>query len=274
MLCARPARSGSERVGPRPCVVVTRPADQAPAWVSALSARGWPTLALPLVAITEPPDDQGLRHWRAHWPEARALMMVSGAAVRAFCAGPVQVDGAAQAQTRWWAPGPGTAQALYTALPRWGVHTDCIDQPAADAEQYDSEALWSVVAPQVRAGDTVVVVGAGAGRHWLADRCAELGARVAWCDAYARSAPAESADWRLALAVARREGQVWVFSSAQALDHLRSCSEGHDWGLTTALTTHPRIALTAQAMGFGQVWVSRSSLVDVIHTLESKHHDR
>lgn len=260
-------------MSPRPCVVVTRPQDQADPWVSALAARGWPTLAVPLVAITAPLDDQGLRHWRAHWPQVRAVMMVSAAAVRAFVDGPA-ASGADQAATRWWAPGPATARALSQRLPSWGVDLERIDQPEAQAEQFDSESLWAQVATQVRPGDEVLVVAGGNGREWLADRCIERGARVHHCTAYARQAPAPTPPWCEALAQAQRQGQLWIFSSAEALANLKACTAGHDWSGTTALTTHPRIAQTAQAMGFGQVWVCRSSLDDVIETLESKQHDR
>jgi uroporphyrinogen-III synthase len=120
----------------------------------------------------------------------------------------------------------------------------------------------------------VLVVAGGNGREWLADRCIERGARVHHCTAYARQAPAPTPPWCEALAQAQRQGQLWIFSSAEALANLKACTAGHDWSGTTALTTHPRIAQTAQAMGCGQVWVCRSSLDDVIETLESKQHDR
>jgi len=264
---------GYEGVSPRPCVVVTRPQDQADPWVSALSARGWPTLALPLVAITDPMNDQGLRHWRAHWPQVDAVMVVSAAAVRAFVNGPAAM-GAGQAATRWWAPGPATALALSQALPRWGVALDRIDQPVAHAEQFDSESLWAQVATQVSPGDEVLVVAGGNGRDWLAERCSERGAQVHRCTAYARQVPTQTPQWLEALAQAQRQGQIWMFSSAQALEHLKACTLGHDWSRTTALATHPRIAQSAQTMGFGRVWVCRSSLDDAIQTLESKQHDR
>ena len=41
---------------------------------------------------------------------------------------------------------------------RAGVPLDCIDSPAPDATQFDSESLWQQVATQVRAGDRILIV--------------------------------------------------------------------------------------------------------------------
>ena len=59
-----------------------------------------------------------------------------------------------------------------------GVDAACIDQPAADAAQFDSESLWAQVHHQIGPGDAVLIVrgteaGAyqqGTGRDWLAQQ--------------------------------------------------------------------------------------------------------
>ncbi len=92
------------------------------------------------------------------------------------------------AATRAWSPGPGTTQALVAA----GVPAERVDAPPADAAQFDSEALWPVIAPQLQAGLRVLLVrGAGAdgrpaGRDWLARQLQQAGARVDTVVAYAR----------------------------------------------------------------------------------------
>lgn len=257
---------------PRPLLVVTRPAEQAQAWVRDLAAHGVHATALPLIDTAPPEDDRDLRHWRAHWPQADALMFVSGAAVRAFFDAPPMA--AAGTHTRFWAPGPGTAKALAEALPAWGVSPAQIDAPPIEAEQFDSETLWAVVQAQVRPGHTVVVIGGGSGRDWLTQRCEAAGATVARCEAYARQAPNPTPAWRAQLMQVQQANSVWLFSSSQAIDHLQALVPDADWSGSSALVTHPRIGQAAHAAGFARVCMSRPTLADVIQTLKSMDHDR
>jgi len=255
------------------CLVVTRPAEQAQTWVLALEAQGLHALALPLIDIVAPPDDRDLRHWREHLAQAQVLMFVSGAAVRAFFATSPPVAASMAKHTRFWAPGPGTAQALAEALPGWGLSAQQIDAPAITAEQFDSEALWDQVQHQVRPGHTVVIVGGGGGRDWLTQRCQAAGAEVHTCVAYARQAPTPNADWWARYERARAPGCVWLFSSSQALGHLKTLLPNEDWTGRAALVTHPRMTSAAQSLGFGRVYTSRPTLVEVVKTLESHHHE-
>ncbi len=260
-------------------VIVTRPEPEASRWAEALRGHGWPALALPLIEIGEPRDEAALaalQHWRQGAFQADAVMFVSGAAVVHFFAGGDAVRALQPVATRFWAPGPATAAALRDV----GVPADRIDAPPDDAEQFDSEALWPVVAPQVRAGRTVLVVRgvsqgaapetvAGSGREWLIRRCQAAGARVDACVAYERRAPGWSAEQsRLALG-ACGPGAVWLFSSSEALANLQTLLPGADWRAASALATHPRIAEAARSAGFGEVAISRPTLSDVMRALES-----
>lgn len=191
---------------------------------------------------------------------------------------------------RCWAPGPGTA----AALRHWGVPSGCIDQPPSDAAQFDSEALWPAVRDQMRPGARVLVVrgeveggaqstpleptlnsgnsnvqgaGQGSGRDWLARQCEAAGAEVHWCVAYRRQAPQWTADQFAQAQRAAADGSVWLISSSESLVHLRHLLPGVDWQASTALVTHPRIALAVQALGFGRVWQSRPALADVAQAL-------
>ena len=120
-------------------------------WVERLRARGVDALALPLIAIDAAPGAAALQDAWQRLGAYRAAMFVSGNAVRHFFA---QRPPGARFDVRAWAPGPGTAEALR----REGVDDALIDGPALDAAQFDSETLWLRVAPQVRAGDTVLIV--------------------------------------------------------------------------------------------------------------------
>jgi uroporphyrinogen-III synthase len=245
---------------------------------------------LPLIEISEPQDTSTLatlRHWRGHWPQVDAIMFVSAAAVKHFFGtGISTVPTGRDLRTRFWAPGPGTALALVKALADRGVGAQQVDAPPADAAQFDSEALWPVVAPQLRPGCQVLIVRgqsdvsghedsgragmvAGSGRDWLIRQCTAAGARVEGCVAYVRRAPAFSqADKTLALAAAG-PGSAWLLSSSEALDHLHVIKPAPGWGSASALATHPRIAAKARDAGFGQVVECRPALADVLLALES-----
>lgn len=266
----------------RPRLIVTRPAEEATLWTRHLGDAGWPAVALPLIDVGSPREAaalRGLAHWRANWREMQALMFVSGAAVKHFWAdaeAPVRPDG-----TRIWAPGPGTARALLAQ----GVPADHLDTPAADAPQFDSEALWDVVASQVRTGHRLLIVrGAsadgdiptkpgqqpGQGRDWLIRQCEAQGAHVQACVAYERHVPV----WGVVeLALARSaavDGSVWLLSSSQALANLQMLLPDIRWQRAVALVTHPRIAQTARAAGFGRVLEARPAFADVLRALESE----
>lgn len=266
-------------------LIVTRPATEAAQWVQVLHAHGWPAHALPLIDIGEPTSEQAraaLQAWRADWQRADALMFVSGAAVSHFFADGVAPP-TAPITTRFWAPGPGTVRLLAQALTTLGVAVDRIDSPPDDAAQFDSEHLWPVVAPQVRAGSRILIVRglsvnappgagpvAGNGRDWLIHQCEAAGARIDGCIAYERRPPVLGEGDAQRMLEATKAGSVWLFSSSEALAALRLLQPQAHWGAATALATHPRIAQAARETGFGHVIESRPSLNDVLRALESE----
>ena len=277
-------------------LIVTRPTPEAEIWVNALREQGWPAQALPLIHIGEPesPDDkEGLRHWRAHWPQADAILFVSGAAVNHFFATGVAPPPMAHLRTRFWAPGPGTARLLAQALETLGIDTARIDTPTVDSAQFDSEHLWPLVASQAGPGRLVLIVRgasrgslpasrtrvkarasagvevAGNGRDWLIQRCLALGARVEGCVAYARCAPVFTPHDEALIRAASDAGSAWLFSSSEALQPLRALAPAPAWASASALVTHPRIGENAKEAGFGRVVVARPALSDVLRALES-----
>ena len=260
--------------------IVTRPEREALQWVQALRARGIAAAALPLIAIGPPPDLQALQAARARVQalDYRALMFVSGNAAQHFLDPDTALALASQApaaiKTRAWSPGPGTAQTL-VAL---GVPAHLIDRPAHGAVQFDSESLWEQVHGQVAPGDRVLVVrgteaGAaaqhGSGREWLAQQLQAAGARAEFAVAYTRGAPVFTAEQQALVQSALAQGALWLLSSSQALAHLCAAVPQQDWARARALATHPRIAQTARAAGFGAVHECRPSLDDVGASIES-----
>ncbi len=261
-----------------PQVIVTRPEREALQWVQALQARGIAAEALPLIAIGPPPDAAALQMVRARVLVYRALMFVSGNAAQHFLDPNTALALASQApaaiKTRVWSPGPGTAETL-CAL---GVPAHCIDRPAHDAAQFDSEALWAQVQGQIAPGDRVLVVrgteaGAaaqdGTGRAWLAQQLQAAGAQAEFVVAYTRGAPVFTAEQQALVRAALASGALWLLSSSQALAHLCAALPQQDWASARALATHPRIAQAAHAAGFGAVHECRPALDEVSASIES-----
>jgi uroporphyrinogen-III synthase len=268
-------------------VIVTRPGPQAGKWVNALRKAGLDALSLPLIEIAGPPDPQAVR---AAWQRLNsfdALMFVSANAVEHFFAhrpeglGPPQT--AARVGPRLFVTGPGSVAALLRA----GAQQASIDAPDAAASQFDSEALWQVVQPQVQPGWRVLIVrgntdgssdGEGAedsgaakglGRDWFAARLLERGAEVEFLVAYARRAPILGANALALVQVAAGDGSIWLFSSSEAVSNLVALAAGQSWSRARAVATHPRIAQAARDAGFGVVCESRPSELDLLASIES-----
>ena len=75
-------------------VLVTRPEAEASLWVQDLRQRGFDAVALPLIDIVPAPQPQALQQEWRRLHEYRAVMFVSGTAVRHFFAQrPVGVSG-------------------------------------------------------------------------------------------------------------------------------------------------------------------------------------
>ncbi len=248
-------------------VLVTRPENEARRWVEQLRQHGIDAVSFPLIAIVPAGRLEPLHSaWRA-LPAFRAVMFVSGNAVRHFFQ---QRPAGAHwpPPTRAWATGAGTRAALLEV----GLEASQVDVPPSDSAQFDSETLWGQVAPQIAAADAVLIVrggdasGQAAGRDWLADRLAAAGARVETVVAYVRAMPTVDASQR---ALAHDPSSVWLLSSSQAIAHLESLLPALDRSGARALATHPRIAQAAKRAGFGVVCESRPSVDAVVAALES-----
>jgi uroporphyrinogen-III synthase len=257
-----------------PPLLVTRPAREAARWVQELQRLGLAAQALPLIDIGPAPNAAAVAQVRRGLASFRAVMFVSANAVEGLL-GAAGADAAACATwpadgqgPRAWATGPGTRQALRAA----GVPPALIDAPAADAAQFDSEALWARVHKQVSPGDRVLIARGGdaqgrpAGRNWLAGELASAGARVETLVAYVRRPPVWTDVQRRAAA---SPGAWWLLSSSEALANLPAVLPGYDVEGARALCTHPRIADAARAAGFGRVETVQPLLTSVAAFLQS-----
>jgi uroporphyrinogen-III synthase len=245
-------------------VLVTRPAAQAREWVHKLRAAGVQAEALPLIGIAPAADAAPVQAAWSTLASRSLVFFVSPNAVLHFFA--LRPEGASWPEGVWAAsPGPGTTLALAAQ----GV--DRIAEPAADAAQFDSEALWQRLRHDDWAGRRVTIVRGDGGRDWLADRLREAGAEVAFVAAYRRAAPQLSADEEAVLeaALARPAEHLWFFSSSEAIDHLEALRPGADWSAARALATHPRIAERAARLGVGRVVEARPAQEAVVACIQS-----
>lgn len=231
-------------------VIVTRPPAQAAAWVARLQALGVDAVALPLIGIA-PPDDPAPVQAAWRMLEGCALVMfVSPNAVQHFFA--LRPEGAAwPAALQAGSTGPGTSAALRDS----GLAAAQVVEPPPDAPSFDSEALWQQLAGRDWRGRRVLVVRGEEGRDWFAGTLCEHGARVDFVAAYRRLPPVADAAGQAVIDAARAAPQahLWLFSSSEAIGHLQRLAPGADWRAAAAAASHPRIAETARAAGFGRV---------------------
>lgn len=259
-------------------VIVTRPQREAQRWVQDLTALGLEAQALPLISVGPVDDPTAVQQAWQHLADYVGVMFVSGNAAEQFFALNQSLAHVLHAQvaikTRAWATGPGTARALLRA----GVAPEKLDSPAPDAAQFDSEALWHVVAAQVVPGSRILIVrgadtvgsdpvGQGSGREWFANRVAQAGAQADFVVAYQRCAPDFSAAESALAHQAATDDSVWLFSSSEAVLNLLALLPGQNWSAAQAIATHPRIAAAARQAGFGRVSESRPTQSDVVAVL-------
>ncbi len=270
--------------------LVTRPEPQASGWAEALAAQGVAAQPLPLIAIEGPPQVEAVARLWHTLAQQRLLMFVSPAAAEWFFRLRPQPlpDGSPAptwpAQTLAAAPGPGTAQAVLALGADAGLTPHSMVSPPEHSVQFDSEALWPLLAPLDWAGQRVTVVSGGdttgaRGRTWLTEQWQQAGAHVEAVQAYQRGpgawAPEQHNLARQALATP--EAHVWLFSSSQAIDHLVAhhlpalapAAPPPDWRSMRALCTHPRIAEHAAAHGFGEVRQCAPTVAAVVQARRS-----
>lgn len=262
-------------------VLVTRPEPQAGIWAADLESHGIEAHALPLIAIDGPPDPDAVAQTWQDMSGLRLLMFVSPAAAEWFFR--LRPEGATwPAHTLAAAPGPGTAHSLRQLGSAAGLQAGQVLSPDAASAQFDSEALWPVLADIDWQGQHVVILSGGdqqeaKGRTWLSDQWRAHGASVNPVLTYQRGPGEWSPAQRTvaAEALAQPDRHIWLFSSSQAIDHL---AEHHlpahgltppDWPRVRAIATHPKIAERCRQLGLTHITSTRPTLQAVVEALRS-----
>jgi uroporphyrinogen-III synthase len=245
-------------------LIVTRPPAQAAAWVRQLQALGQTAQALPLIDIAAVTDAAPLRAaWQGLAGKALVMFVSANAVAHFFALAPAAVVW--PAGTRAGSTGPGTSAALRAA----GVPEACLVEPALDAPNFDSEALWARLAAQDWAGRHALVVRGEDGRDWLAETLRERGAKVDFVAAYRRCRPVLKAAEQALLdsSLADPAACVWLLSSSEAVANLRALAPAADWSRSSAIASHPRIAESARGLGFGRVELAAPTPAAVVARL-------
>jgi len=263
-------------------ILVTRPQPQASAWAADLCAAGWDAHALPLIAIDGPNDPSPVQNLWRNMVDQALLMFVSPAAVEWFFR-LRPPDAAWSPQTMAAAPGPGTARELLAAGSAAGLTPDQILSPDDQAEQFDSEALWPLLAPLAWQGKQVCIISGGdqteaKGRTWLTAQWQARGAQVSSLLTYQRGPGSWATDQQILARQALRvpEDHIWQFSSSQAIDFLvdhhlpgLALATPPDWAQARAVVTHPKIAERARQLGLTRITQTRPTLQAVVEALRS-----
>ncbi len=264
-------------------LIVTRPAEQATAWLQVLRNMGHEAVALPLIEIAPVDSEDDAQALELAWARLEsfdALMFVSSSAVQAFFK-PKQQNAVITSlqraidlvvkehpDIRLWATGQGTVASLRSL----GIPQPRIDAPDAHVGQFDSEALWDVVRPQVHIASRVLILrGRDMGvfdssRDWLAQQIMASGGVAQKLVVYQRSAPRWDSAQLTQCSAWLRDGSIWLLSSTQALRNLPASLDARK-GI--CICTHERISQAARERGFAVVCTSRPTLQDVAASIKS-----
>ncbi len=273
----------------RPPVVITRPRAQAEPLAARFSALGIDARIFPLLDIAPLPAgsarEAALKSALGHLPDYALVAFVS----------PNAIDAAFSHIDAWPA---GVIAAVVgdssrQALARHGV-TDANASVASpiDPERTDSETLLQVLDLPALKGKKALIVRAETGRELLADRLREAGIEVEQVAAYRRGAPVLDEARCVELLNLVDAGAHWVITSSEALRHLQAMvqqagavigdSPGGRSGAEAAwlamqrqtlVVPHPRIAETAQSLGFDTVLHTGSgddALITAIQAIQSR----
>lgn len=197
---------------------------------------------------------------------AELVLVVSPAAVAALAAYLPQWP----AGVRLAAVGTGTAQALVATF---GTAIDLL-QPAEDASESGSEALWDVLC-QGALPERVLIARAEHGREWLGERLEAAGVAVERLAVYRRLPGGLSGEQRAELAQALNgpAPEILVTSSEGVevlLGELSTQPGALEWARRgRVLAIHSRIVERLEAAGFAQVSLVAADDEAVVATLES-----
>lgn len=149
------------------------------------------------------------------------------------------------AQTIAATVGAGSAGWLYRSGLIPATH---IVHPSAESEGQDSEALWTMLQPELQRLRRVLIVRGESGREWLGQQLDRAGARVERLAVYARTA----AHWNteqasnLQIALASAQPCTFLLTSAESVDavhaNIQRLGLKEPWTRARFVVIHERVA--------------------------------
>lgn len=251
-------------------MVVTRPAGQADQFVTQLQRLGYEAESFPLLEIHPLTDPAPLR---------AALDRLDAYALVAFVS-PNAIDATFAHVVRWPAilPVAVMGEGSRQALARHGIATPhyVIISPT-DPQRSDSQTLLRELdLPALRAQKVLILRGES-GREWLADALRAAQVEVEQVAAYRRSEPVMTAARSDHLRNLLHVDPCWIVTSSEALQNLIRAVKVVDPQFAVAkmqrqkiFVAHPRIAETAAALGFHEVFVTAAGDAGMLTALQSR----
>jgi len=242
-------------------VVVTRPLAQAAGLVDGAIALGHAAQCFPLLEIQALEDPA---------PLAAGLADLERYALVAFVS-PNAVDAALAARPDWPTGSDRPALAVVgegsrAALARHGI-TDAnarIHRPVP-GQNADSEALLANLDLPALRGQRALIIRGASGREFFADALRQAGAQVDVLAAYRRASPSLDEARCAQLQELLQVNGIWIITSSEALRNLQDMVQrlAGTAGLVKIHTKrlivpHPRIAQTAQRLGFQRITLTGS----------------
>ncbi|WP_034292142.1 uroporphyrinogen-III synthase [Herbaspirillum sp. RV1423] len=255
--------------GSRP-VVVTRPLAQARLFAELVVAIGREPVVFPLLEIAPAPDDGELKDVLSALERYAMVVFVS----------PNAIDAAFHFIGRWpqdvaiGIVGEGSR----LALQRHGINQDNARIFAPhNSERMDSEELFKALDLDNLRGKRVLIVRGQAGRDFLTDMLRAEEVDVECLTAYRRRQPQMDAARTRQLRALLDVDSEWIVTSSEALRNLLQITAdtlGEQCVVKLQrkkmIVSHPRIAETAQLLGFSCVTLTGSGDERLIAALQSR----
>lgn len=251
-------------------VVITRPAAQAQTLALRLTESGCTVRIFPLLDIQPLTDTSELRTTLSRLHDYAMVAFVSPNAIDAVFA-----------HLQVWPPAVAVAvvgEGSRQALARHGVSDDhaTIISPR-DTQRTDSATLLKELDLPALHGKKVLIVRAATGRELLADQLRAAGVEVEQVVAYQRLVPLLDQARRAQLQSLLAEENDWIITSSEAMRFLKQMVEqtaqGQGWQRMqnkTLILPHPRIAETAQELGFTRTILCGSGDAALFAAIQSR----
>jgi len=235
-------------------IVVTRPPEQAHYLAHGIETLGGHAILFPLLEIEPLLDSPELRDLIARISQFDLAIFISPNAVRFG----LQAIGKLPLTLHLAAVGQGTARALSAASNQAVI---------APQIQFDSESLLALPELHNVKNSKIVIFRGNGGRELLGDTLKGRGAIVEYAACYQRSKPASRLDTLLTQPL-----DAITISSSEALRNLGEMSGFEALRALPLFVPHPRIATTAQQLGWQNIINTASGDDELLSSLVAWAH--